>query len=184
MGSLVLIWHLSVSPLPHVHFPVLPYPYQYEPNSTIHFYLNWNHFWLGHNPPNQHYPMPTLTIMIVPMRNFCLIKLCFQTIVLGLSLFTNFYHQIVTVQSKIWSISSNHLFSIYSLCIKSNSFDVDENGQPNRHLLDSASGGNASGLNLQNMPARRESFLYRSDSEYEISPKSASRHSSIGSGES
>ncbi|KAJ6224787.1 hypothetical protein RDWZM_003332, partial [Blomia tropicalis] len=66
----------------------------------------------------------------------------------------------------------------------SQSFDVDENGQPNRHLLDSASGGNASGLNLQNMPARRESFLYRSDSEYEISPKSASRHSSIGSGES
>lgn len=64
------------------------------------------------------------------------------------------------------------------------SFDVDESGQPNRHLLDSSGGANASGLTLQNMPARRESFLYRSDSEYEISPKSASRHSSIGSGES
>ncbi|KAI2809368.1 hypothetical protein BLOT_000517 [Blomia tropicalis] len=74
------------------------------------------------------------------------------------------------------TLLSNH-------CLRSD-FDVDENGQPNRHLLDSASGGNASGLNLQNMPARRESFLYRSDSEYEISPKSASRHSSIGSGES
>ncbi|XP_075678077.1 3',5'-cyclic-AMP phosphodiesterase 4C-like isoform X3 [Dermatophagoides pteronyssinus] len=57
-------------------------------------------------------------------------------------------------------------------------FDVDESGQTN------AGNVNASGLALQNLPVRRESFLYRSDSEYEISPKSASRHSSIGSGES
>lgn len=61
---------------------------------------------------------------------------------------------------------------------KINSFDVDESGQTN------AGNVNASGLALQNLPVRRESFLYRSDSEYEISPKSASRHSSIGSGES
>ncbi|KAH7638472.1 calcium/calmodulin-dependent 3',5'-cyclic nucleotide phosphodiesterase 1C-like protein [Dermatophagoides farinae] len=59
-----------------------------------------------------------------------------------------------------------------------NRFDVDESGQTN------AGNVNASGLTLQNLPVRRESFLYRSDSEYEISPKSASRHSSIGSGES
>jgi hypothetical protein len=62
------------------------------------------------------------------------------------------------------------------------SFDVDDAGSPNRNLLDATSP--SSGLVLQNMPARRESFLYRSDSEFEISPKSASRHSSIGSGES
>ncbi|XP_015786291.1 cAMP-specific 3',5'-cyclic phosphodiesterase isoform X3 [Tetranychus urticae] len=42
----------------------------------------------------------------------------------------------------------------------------------------------STGLVLQNMPSRRESFLYRSDSEFEMSPKSVSRHSSIGSGES
>ncbi|XP_054161516.1 cAMP-specific 3',5'-cyclic phosphodiesterase-like isoform X2 [Oppia nitens] len=61
-------------------------------------------------------------------------------------------------------------------------FDVDDSGSANRNLLEASSP--SSGVVLQNMPARRESFLYRSDSEFEISPKSASRHSSIGSGES
>uniref|UniRef100_A0A1W7RAV0 Phosphodiesterase n=1 Tax=Hadrurus spadix TaxID=141984 RepID=A0A1W7RAV0_9SCOR len=59
------------------------------------------------------------------------------------------------------------------------SFDVEDGSPQNRQLLDAASP--SSGLVLQNFPPRRESFLYRSDSEYEMSPKSASRHSSLGS---
>lgn len=39
----------------------------------------------------------------------------------------------------------------------------------------------AGGLVLQNFPQRRESFLYRSDSDFEMSPKSMSRNSSIAS---
>lgn len=49
--------------------------------------------------------------------------------------------------------------------------------------MDSASGTNSSGLTLQNLPFRRESFLYKPEYEYDVSPKSTSRHSSIGSGE-
>ena len=58
------------------------------------------------------------------------------------------------------------------------SFDV-ENGQGSRSPLESASP--AAGLILQAMPQRRESFLYRSDSDFEMSPKSMSRNSSIAS---
>ncbi|XP_022246682.1 cAMP-specific 3',5'-cyclic phosphodiesterase, isoforms N/G-like [Limulus polyphemus] len=58
-------------------------------------------------------------------------------------------------------------------------FDVEDGNSQNRALLDATSP--SSGLVLQSMPQRRESFLYRSDSEFEMSPKSVSRHSSIGS---
>ena len=68
------------------------------------------------------------------------------------------------------------LFKLFSCC----SFDVDDSNAQ-KHLPDAGSPN--SGLILQNMPCRRESFLYRSDSEFEMSPKSVSRHSSIGSGE-
>ncbi|XP_076343668.1 3',5'-cyclic-AMP phosphodiesterase 4C-like isoform X2 [Tachypleus tridentatus] len=61
----------------------------------------------------------------------------------------------------------------------SNSFDVDDGNFQNRTSLDATSP--SSGLVLPSMPQRRESFLYRSDSEFETSPKSVSRHSSIGS---
>lgn len=50
--------------------------------------------------------------------------------------------------------------------------------------LDGGAGGAASpnaGLVLQTLPQRRESFLYRSDSDFEMSPKSMSRNSSIAS---
>ncbi|XP_053203195.1 cAMP-specific 3',5'-cyclic phosphodiesterase-like isoform X3 [Panonychus citri] len=53
-----------------------------------------------------------------------------------------------------------------------------------RFTRNRSSSSPSTGLVLQNMPSRRESFLYRSDSEFEMSPKSVSRHSSIGSGES
>ncbi|XP_011495898.1 PREDICTED: cAMP-specific 3',5'-cyclic phosphodiesterase isoform X2 [Ceratosolen solmsi marchali] len=61
-------------------------------------------------------------------------------------------------------------------------FDV-ENGAS---ALDGATGGGggtspSTGLVLQAMPQRRESFLYRSDSDFEMSPKSMSRNSSIAS---
>lgn len=63
------------------------------------------------------------------------------------------------------------LCSIYS-------FDV-ENGQGARSPLEG--GSPSAGLVLQNLPQRRESFLYRSDSDFEMSPKSMSRNSSIAS---
>ncbi|CAB3243768.1 unnamed protein product [Arctia plantaginis] len=42
-------------------------------------------------------------------------------------------------------------------------------------------GSPSTALVLQAMPQRRESFLYRSDSDFEMSPKSMSRNSSIAS---
>ena len=46
----------------------------------------------------------------------------------------------------------------------------------------SGSGNLGTGLVISNHHSRRESFLYRSDSEFEaVSPKSTSRHSSIAS---
>ncbi|XP_013421124.1 cAMP-specific 3',5'-cyclic phosphodiesterase 4C isoform X4 [Lingula anatina] len=61
-----------------------------------------------------------------------------------------------------------------------NSFDVENGASPNRSPLDAASP--SSGLVLQNLPQqRRESFLYRSDSDFDLSPKSLSRNSSLTS---
>ncbi|BET00276.1 Hypothetical protein NTJ_13091 [Nesidiocoris tenuis] len=68
---------------------------------------------------------------------------------------------------------------------RAKSFDVENGGG-------GGGGGGGSGraegaaspsavLLLQNLPQRRESFLYRSDSDFEVSPKSMSRHSSIAS---
>ncbi|CAG0915265.1 unnamed protein product [Notodromas monacha] len=55
------------------------------------------------------------------------------------------------------------------------SFDVGNGASPGSGASPSA------GLVLQNYPQRRESFLYRSDSDYDVSPKSMSRNSSIAS---
>ncbi|XP_043518094.1 cAMP-specific 3',5'-cyclic phosphodiesterase-like isoform X1 [Frieseomelitta varia] len=65
---------------------------------------------------------------------------------------------------------------------RNRSFDV-ENGAS---TLDGGAGGGggaspSAGLVLQTLPQRRESFLYRSDSDFEMSPKSMSRNSSIAS---
>ena len=62
------------------------------------------------------------------------------------------------------------------------SFDL-ENGPPGRGALDPQASPGA-GLVLQgSFPhgQRRESFLYRSDSDYDLSPKAMSRNSSIAS---
>ncbi|XP_067677334.1 3',5'-cyclic-AMP phosphodiesterase 4C-like isoform X2 [Haliotis asinina] len=61
---------------------------------------------------------------------------------------------------------------------KWSSFDVENGAAPGRSPLEGG-GSPSSGLVLQNLPQRRESFLYRSDSDYELSPKSMSRHSSM-----
>lgn len=60
------------------------------------------------------------------------------------------------------------------------SFEVENGASPGRSPLDGGSSPSA-GLVLQNLPTRRESFLYRSDSDFEMSPKSMSRNSSIAS---
>ncbi|XP_017344694.1 cAMP-specific 3',5'-cyclic phosphodiesterase 4D isoform X4 [Ictalurus punctatus] len=65
----------------------------------------------------------------------------------------------------------------------SNSFDVDNGTSSGRSPLDPMTSP-GSGLIIQaNFPhnQRRESFLYRSDSDYDLSPKSMSRNSSIAS---
>eukprot|EP00057_Strongylocentrotus_purpuratus_P022796 XP_011677270.1 PREDICTED: cAMP-specific 3',5'-cyclic phosphodiesterase 4C isoform X4 [Strongylocentrotus purpuratus] len=63
-------------------------------------------------------------------------------------------------------------------CLSSR-FDVENGPSPSRSPgLEAASP--SSGLVL-NFPQRRESFLYRSDSEFDLSPKSMSRNSSITS---
>ncbi|KAH6941262.1 hypothetical protein HPB50_015380 [Hyalomma asiaticum] len=63
-------------------------------------------------------------------------------------------------------------------------FDLEDGpgGSGGGRALLEASSPSGAGLVLSNFPPqRRESFLYRSDSEFEMSPKSVSRHSSIGS---
>lgn len=64
------------------------------------------------------------------------------------------------------------------------SFDVENGGAGGgaggaRSPLEG--GSPSAALVLQAMPQRRESFLYRSDSDFEMSPKSMSRNSSIAS---
>ncbi|VDI64419.1 cAMP-specific phosphodiesterase 4 [Mytilus galloprovincialis] len=59
-------------------------------------------------------------------------------------------------------------------------FDVENGTGPGRPTLEGSS-PSSSRLVLQNLPQRRESFLYRSDSDYDLSPKSVSRHSSMQS---
>lgn len=71
----------------------------------------------------------------------------------------------------------------FCLSLSKCSFDVDNGTSSGRSPLDPmASPG--SGLILQANfvhSQRRESFLYRSDSDYDLSPKSMSRNSSIAS---
>ena len=62
-------------------------------------------------------------------------------------------------------------------------FDVENEASTGERSSLEAGGTSPSsgGLVLQNLPQRRESFLYRSDSDFEMSPKSMSRNSSIAS---
>uniref|UniRef100_A0A670ZX78 cAMP-specific 3',5'-cyclic phosphodiesterase 4B n=1 Tax=Pseudonaja textilis TaxID=8673 RepID=A0A670ZX78_PSETE len=64
------------------------------------------------------------------------------------------------------------------------SFDVENGPSPGRSPLDPQA-GSSSGLVLHTTfpghSQRRESFLYRSDSDYDLSPKTMSRNSSVPS---
>ncbi|XP_076236530.1 phosphodiesterase dunce isoform X4 [Calliopsis andreniformis] len=86
------------------------------------------------------------------------------------------------IQSSEFQFSSQTLKTRRKKAIVLPSFDV-ENGAS---TLDGGAGGGggaspSAGLVLQTLPQRRESFLYRSDSDFEMSPKSMSRNSSIAS---
>ena len=60
------------------------------------------------------------------------------------------------------------------------SFDVDNGGgTTNKTHVDGFSP--SAGLILRSLPQRRESFLYRSDSDFELSPITLSRNSSLAS---
>ncbi|KAL2294299.1 hypothetical protein Nmel_008024 [Mimus melanotis] len=72
---------------------------------------------------------------------------------------------------------------LLSLAVVGNLFDVDNGTSSGRSPLDPMTSP-GSGLILQANfvhSQRRESFLYRSDSDYDLSPKSMSRNSSIAS---
>ncbi|XP_059078394.1 cAMP-specific 3',5'-cyclic phosphodiesterase 4C-like isoform X5 [Tigriopus californicus] len=90
----------------------------------------------------------------------------------------------LTQGSKRWNCRSG---SFHNLSLIQDdailSFDGDRGPSPGRSpgLEVQQHPHSGSGLNLSHLPARRESFLYRSDSDYEISPKSPSRHSSVAS---
>lgn len=79
-------------------------------------------------------------------------------------------------------IMHEYLSCIYGMSFCS-SFDVENGGAGAaggaRSPLEGGSPSTA--LVLQALPQRRESFLYRSDSDFEMSPKSMSRNSSIAS---
>ncbi|XP_050453349.1 cAMP-specific 3',5'-cyclic phosphodiesterase isoform X4 [Cataglyphis hispanica] len=86
------------------------------------------------------------------------------------------------MQTSEFQFSAQTLKSRRKKAIVLPSFDV-ENGAS---TLDGGAGGGggaspSAGLVLQTLPQRRESFLYRSDSDFEMSPKSMSRNSSIAS---
>ena len=75
---------------------------------------------------------------------------------------------------------------MFDIFISSDSFDVENGAQGGGGrsrsplAMDGAVSPSGTALVLQNMPQRRESFLYR-DIEPDLSPKSMSRNSSLAS---
>ncbi|XP_075919757.1 3',5'-cyclic-AMP phosphodiesterase 4C-like isoform X2 [Petromyzon marinus] len=77
------------------------------------------------------------------------------------------------------SIHQRRRFTVAQTC-----FDVENGVSPGRSPLEAQASPGSGGLVLHAAfphGARRESFLYRSDSDYDLSPKSVSRNSSIAS---
>ncbi|KFV18238.1 cAMP-specific 3',5'-cyclic phosphodiesterase 4B, partial [Tauraco erythrolophus] len=71
----------------------------------------------------------------------------------------------------------------HSMC-SVRSFDVENGPSPGRSPLDpqaSSSSGLVLHTTFPGHSQRRESFLYRSDSDYDLSPKTMSRNSSLPS---
>lgn len=104
-------------------------------------------------------------------------------------------HEVIVIPGVICSLSADVLgvfgiktnswyLYIILIAVFCFSFDVENGGGAGgaggaRSPLEGGSPSTA--LVLQAMPQRRESFLYRSDSDFEMSPKSMSRNSSIAS---
>lgn len=84
---------------------------------------------------------------------------------------------------KTLKIDSFFYANVCFFCPSPSSFDAENGGQSAGGARSPLEGNQAEkGLVLQqNCPQRRESFLYRSDSDFEMSPKSMSRNSSIAS---
>lgn len=96
---------------------------------------------------------------------------------------SNIKKVLLSLSDHVSSLSPAWLI-LKSVCSSVGSFDVENGPSASCSPLDpQASPG--SGLVLHtNFPShsqRRESFLYRSDSDYDLSPKSMSRNSSIAS---
>lgn len=113
----------------------------------------------------------------LPFLSLCLLTFSSHLPMNPYSLHTNVRHFDEFLCFLVFTSCSPPLF--LSIC----SFDVDNGTSSGRSPLDPmASPG--SGLILQANfvhSQRRESFLYRSDSDYDLSPKSMSRNSSIAS---
>ena len=75
------------------------------------------------------------------------------------------------------SATPTPLFRVCDYFLLRCSFDVENGGVQGRGDGSSPS----TGLVLQSLPQRRESFIYKSDSDFEMSPKTMSRNSSIAS---
>ena len=76
---------------------------------------------------------------------------------------------------------SSHVTGFFSFSL---SFDVENGPSPGRSPLDpqaSSSSGLVLHATFPGHSQRRESFLYRSDSDYDLSPKAMSRNSSLPS---
>ncbi|KFW89679.1 cAMP-specific 3',5'-cyclic phosphodiesterase 4B, partial [Phalacrocorax carbo] len=81
-------------------------------------------------------------------------------------------------QNIFWQMRMTH-----SMCFV-HSFDVENGPSPGRSPLDpqaSSSSGLVLHTTFPGHSQRRESFLYRSDSDYDLSPKTMSRNSSLPS---
>ena len=78
-----------------------------------------------------------------------------------------------------WCSLIRYTLSDLKLRLFNYSFDVENGAVGSREHLDGSSPGVV--LQAQNTPQRRESFLYKSDSDFDMSPKSTSRNSSIAS---
>ncbi|MGH0173350.1 UNVERIFIED_CONTAM: hypothetical protein FKN15_078393 [Acipenser sinensis] len=81
---------------------------------------------------------------------------------------------------KVGKVIGDGNFAVVKECVEC--FDVDNGTSSGRSPLDPlASPGSGLILQANFVHSRRESFLYRSDSDYDLSPKSMSRNSSIAS---
>uniref|UniRef100_A0A674K503 Phosphodiesterase n=1 Tax=Terrapene triunguis TaxID=2587831 RepID=A0A674K503_9SAUR len=95
---------------------------------------------------------------------------------------------LLLMQDRMYScvllLSLLHLSNVHETMCFVHSFDVENGPSPGRSPLDpqaSSSSGLVLHTTFPGHSQRRESFLYRSDSDYDLSPKTMSRNSSLPS---